>query len=440
MDHELPDALFAVPDGDAGTGLVVALSGGLDSSVLLHRLAAQPAIRARGLRALHVHHGLHADADAWADHCGAVCAALGVSLDVRRVEVARDSGLGLEAAARAARREAFTESLAAGEVLVLAHHQDDQAETFLLRALRASGPEGLAAMRPWRRFAGGWMWRPLLDQPRAVLEAWAREHDLAWIEDPSNLDPVHDRGFLRRELMPLLRQRWPGADAAFGRSAALCAGAAEFLAEGDAGGLDALLVADGAGTGLPIHALRALPRARLARLLRAWTAREGLAPLPGSGIDAIAGLLDAREDGDATYRWADACVRAWGGRLHALPLAALEPLPAGWQRDWDGSVPLPLPLPGGGSLALEGATAFTAPLRVHARQGGERLRLPGRAHHHALKQLLQEAGVPPWQRARMPLLSSTDGELLAAGDRLLSATLHDWLQARGARLRWRDLA
>src|SRR5690606_29045284 len=127
--------------------------------------AARPALRGRGLRALHVHHGLHPDADAWAAHCEAACAALQVPLAVERVLVERASGLGLEAAARGARRAAFARALGEGEVLALAHHRDDQAETFLLRALRASGPDGLAAMRPWLRFAGGWMWRPLLEQP-----------------------------------------------------------------------------------------------------------------------------------------------------------------------------------------------------------------------------------------------------------------------------------
>ncbi|HEY4528819.1 MAG TPA: tRNA lysidine(34) synthetase TilS, partial [Luteimonas sp.] len=223
MDHALSDALFDVPCGDGTAGIVVALSGGLDSTVLLHRLAARPELRRRGLRAIHVHHGLHADADAWAGHCGQACAALGVPLRVLRVAVPRDSGFGPEGAARSARQAAFADALDADEVLALAHHLDDQAETFLLRALRASGPDGLAAMRPWRRFGPGWMWRPLLQQPRARIEAWARAHGLAWIEDPANADPAHARSLLRHRVMPLLRSHWPGADAAFARSAAFCA-------------------------------------------------------------------------------------------------------------------------------------------------------------------------------------------------------------------------
>ena len=107
-----------------------------------------------------------------------------------------------------------------------------------------------------------------------------------------------------------------------------------------------------------------------------------------------------------------------------------------WATTWDGSAPLPLP--GGGALRLDGAERFEMPVRVHARRGGERIRLPGRDHHHALKQVLQDRGVPPWERERLPLLSDADGALLAAGDRVLSGTLQAWLDARGARLDWDD--
>lgn len=442
MDDATPLRLSALPAGAGDAPVAVALSGGLDSRALLQLLAEDAAIRARGLRALHVHHGLHPDADAWTARCVAACEALGLPCRVLWVTVDRESGLGLEGAAREARFAALAEALGDGEVLALAHHRDDQAETFLLRALRASGPEGLAAMRPWRRFARGWMWRPLLEQPRARIEAWAHARGLDWIEDPANADPAHDRTHLRRRVLPLLRERWPTADAALARSAALCADAADLLHERDVEALDALLGdgdpgdGDAAPTSLPVAALAALPAPRRARALRAWARALGLPPLPAAGVDAIDGLLAARSDGDGEFRWSGARVRSWRGRLHAVPPAAQAP--ADWTLEWDGR--RPLALPGGGSLELEGAEAFDTPLRVHPRRGGERLRLPGRAHTHALKQLLQEAGIPPWQRARLPLLSDADGRLLAAGDRLLAAPLQAWLEARGARLRWRDLA
>src|SRR5690606_6925923 len=274
-------------------------------------------------------------------------------------------------------------------------------------------------------------------QPRARLEAWARAHGLSWIEDPANADPAHARSLLRQAVMPLLRSRWPGADAALARSAALSGEAADLLADDDSAALDALLAPAGSGAQrLPLDTLAALSPPRRARLLRAWAARLGLPPLPGPGITAIEALSRARGDGAPEYQWAGARVRAWRGHLYAVPAAA--PLPAGWSRLWDGREPLQLP--DGGRLALEGAEAFEAPLRAHPRQGGERMRMPGRAHSHALKHLLQESDCPPWVRQRMPLLSDSDGRVLAAGDRLVSAALDAWLRERGARLRWHDMA
>ena len=444
MIEAAPLQLSALPAEAASAPVAVALSGGLDSSALLHLLAGDAAIRSRGLRALHVHHGLHPDADAWAAHCVAACAALGLTCTVLHVDVDRDGGLGLEGAARDARRRALAGALHASEALALGHHRDDQAETFLLRALRASGPEGLASMRPWRRFGPGWMWRPLLGEPRVRIEAWARRHGVQWIEDPANAAPSHDRNYLRHRLLPLLRERWPSADAALARSAALCADASGLLHMHDVDMLDTLLdparAPDGdegpdTAASLPIAALGALPATERARALRAWIAGLDLPPLPGGGIEAIEHLFAARGDGEAEFRWAGACIRAWRGRLHAMP-ATLPP--HDWTLEWDGRGALALP--GGGSLALEGADAFEHPLRVHLRRGGERMVLPGRRHSHALKHLLQDAGVPPWLRSRIPLLADSDGRLLAAGDRLLAAPFHDWLDSRGARLRWRDFA
>ncbi|HTL14699.1 MAG TPA: tRNA lysidine(34) synthetase TilS, partial [Thermomonas sp.] len=258
-----------------GRPVLLGYSGGLDSGVLLHLLAADPRIRASGLRALHVHHGLHPDADAWAAHCRAACEGLRVPLEVVRVRVDRDAGLGPEGAAREARHGAFAAALGEGEVLALAHHRDDQAETLLLRALRGAGVDGLAAMRRERAFARGLLWRPLLDAPRAALLAYARAHGLRWIEDPGNAGTDPDRNFLRHAVFPLLRDRWPHAADALARSAALCAEAADLLAAGDAAALEA--VRRGADT-LDVPGLLALPAPRRARVLRRWVAELGLPP------------------------------------------------------------------------------------------------------------------------------------------------------------------
>jgi tRNA(Ile)-lysidine synthase len=436
MSDVLPAGFIAMPRADgAARAVLVGLSGGLDSVVLLHLLAAQPSIRATGLRAIHVHHGLQAAANDWAAHCHALCDALGIPLQAMQVEVARDAGSGLEAAARESRRAAFADALRDDEVLALAHHRDDQAETFLLRALRASGPDGLAAMRPWQRFATGWLWRPLLGVPRARLLAHAQERGLRWIDDPSNDDTAHDRNFLRHRVLPLLRERWGTADAALARSATLAAEAGVLLADGDDGALALAHTLD--PQVLRIAALEVLPIARRARVLRRWIATLGLPPLPAQGIARIeADLMAAAADDDATFQWHGAVVRRWRDLLHAGPRR--EPLPSSWRVRWDGRGALLLPT--GAQLRLEGADAFDAALQVHARQGGERIRLPGRAHSHALKHVLQAFGVPPWQREQLPLLSDATGTLLAAGDLVLSAPLDGWLRTHRARLAWQSRA
>ena len=407
--------------------ILLALSGGLDSSVLLHLLAHSP-LREHGLRAIHVHHGLHPDADTWAAHCATFCASLNVPLVAVRVQVT-DNGEGPEAAARTARYAAFERELRDGEILALAQHRDDQAETFLLRALRGSGPDGLGAMRPWRAFGRGWLWRPLLAQPRAELHAYASEQDLRWIEDPANADERFDRNFLRQRVLPLLRERWPQADASFAHSAALSAEVADAFARIDDAALDAMIDDDT----LPCDALRAMPADARARLLRRWVRGLGLPPLPADGLRRIESeLLPAAEDRVPHYDWHGARIVRWRGRLHAFRNE--HDWPADWQRDWDGAEPLSLP--DGSTLALEDVAQFDSIVQVRARRGGDRIALPGRTHSHSLKHIMQERGLPPWQRARLPLLFAANGMLLAAGDHLLSATLDAWLHERNARLAW----
>lgn len=415
--------------------VLVAWSGGLDSTVLLHLLAQDAEVRGRGLRALHVHHGLHPEADAWAAHCEMLAQAWSLPLTVVRVDVPRDRGLGLEAAARQARRAAFAAELRDGECLALAQHRDDQAETFLLRALRASGPDGLAAMRPWRAFANGWMWRPLLDTSRAALLAHADTHDLRWIEDPSNADPGFDRNFLRLQVMPLLRERWPHADAALARAAQLSAEASDILGERD--GAILASVREEVGSGLSIAALRLLSPARRARLYRHWVSTLGWPPLPAEGIARIeTDLLAPGEEAHDRlpgFAWHGVEIRRWRDALHAVD--GNHDLPKDWSCTWDGSAPLALP--NGDTLRLEGVARFPTPLRVHARQGGERILLPERGpRHHSLKHVLQEMDIAPWHRSRMPLLSTDDGTLLAAGDRIRSAGFDLWMQAQDAWLVW----
>ena len=412
--------------------LLIAFSGGLDSTVLLHALSLDPAMRTSGLRAIHVHHGLQDAADDWAAHCARFCGSIGVPLSTIKVSVDRGSGDGLEAAARKARYGAFETALAAGEVLVTAHHRDDQAETFLLRALRGSGPDGLAAMRRLRGFATSLHWRPLLETPRDELLAYANRHGLSWLDDPSNEDMRHDRNFVRQRILPLLRERWPQADASFARSAVLNADAVELLDQEDALALATARSID--PRALSASALLELRAPRRARVLRRWIESLGFPPLPGEGVARIeSDLLQARVDARARFVWRDVVIERWRDLLHAQ--RRREPLLAGWSVAWDGK--RPLPLPGGDSLELVGTDALPSPCRVSARRGGERILLPGRTHSHALKNVLQELGVPPWEREALPLVHDHAGELAAISDFAYSATFDDWLREKGARLHWR---
>ncbi|HEY8508783.1 MAG TPA: tRNA lysidine(34) synthetase TilS, partial [Steroidobacteraceae bacterium] len=208
--------------------LCVALSGGVDSSVLLAALAEGKQTR-RNLRAIHIEHGLHPDAPRWSAHCSALAKKLGVPLEVHRIRVTHTRGTSLEESARRARYALLESLLRRDEVLLTAHHADDQLETVLLQLLRGAGLPGLAAMADIAPFGPGWLARPLLSRTRAEIETWARAHDLEWVEDETNADERFDRNYLRRRVLPLLRERWPGAAAAVSRSARHAAEAQRLL-------------------------------------------------------------------------------------------------------------------------------------------------------------------------------------------------------------------
>ncbi|HET7359963.1 MAG TPA: tRNA lysidine(34) synthetase TilS [Rhodanobacteraceae bacterium] len=411
---------------DPSAALCVAFSGGGDSSALLHALAGLPAARARGLRAAHVDHRLHADSARWAAHCRDFCASLQVPLTVTAVTVARDRGHGVEAAAREARYAALAEILGAGETLVLAHHRDDQAETVLLKLLRGAGPEGLGGMRERRPLGAGWLWRPLLELPRSALRAHARAHALGCIEDPSNASPELARSFLRTRILPPLREHWPQADRVLAHAARLNRCASDYLDMQSRAALGALRgEADAtldAGGWLGLHeALRA-------PVLERWLRGRGLPP-PNMAqrAELERQARDAAADRVPRVAWPGAEVRLWRGRLHAF--APAPPPPPGWRATWHGEA---LELPGGGRLQwtpLPTAGDALPAIDVRLGESGVRLRPAGDRHTRELRDLFQRAGVPPWRRPRCPLLYDAAGTLLAvadlyrtqAGDALFSA-------------------
>jgi len=420
----------------------VAFSGGLDSHVLLHVLGAERQRLPGALGAVHVDHGLHPDSGDWARHCTAVCAQLEVPLVTLAGHVRRGAGESPEAAAREARYRALGRWLPAGAVLLTAHHQDDQAETLVLQLLRGAGPHGLAAMAAAAPFANGWLGRPLLPESRAHLTEYARNHDLVWIDDPSNLDPGFDRNRLRREIFPLLRERWPALGATLARSAGHQAEAAALLDELAAE--DAARAQRSAGTTLSVSVLRELPGPRRRNLLRYWLRRRGLRPPSSARLARMEhDLLTERADGQPCVAWAKVQVRRYRDRLYVTE--RLSPPDPRARMHWQPPTPLSLPRAGGvlEALPARGQGLAVACLRGAAveigfRRGGERLRPAGRGGRHALKKLLQERGIPPWERERLPLVF-VDGELAAVAGQWVCEGFQAEGDAEGLCLCWSRL-
>ena len=293
----------------------VAFSGGIDSTALLHQLARARTFESFSIQALHVHHGLSPNANAWARHCRSVCAALNVPLRVRRVGVSRTPRTSLEEEARRARYAAF-EAVRA-DVIALAHHADDQAETVLLQLLRGAGPKGLAGMAPLKPLSTKGLgrillWRPLLDCTRAELESYAQREELESIADESNADDRFKRNFIRRHVMPLLKQAFPAAALTLARAARHLAGASELI---DALA-DADLAAAAEGRNLNVDPLKSLSDARLKNALRRWLDRSGLRQPSEARLGAlIKAVRDSSNDTRLTWVHEDRIVRRHKGVL-----------------------------------------------------------------------------------------------------------------------------
>jgi tRNA(Ile)-lysidine synthase len=396
----------------------VAFSGGLDSTVLTYALRELCAeFEQARLRAIHVNHGLHADAATWAAQCERVASALDVPLEVVEVVVDRDSGEGTEAAARRSRYAAFAASLAPGETLLTAHHADDQVETFLLRLLRGSGVRGLSSIAVRSPFGPGELLRPLLGVSRDELEAFGRARGLDWIEDPSNRDTGLDRNYLRHEVVPVLMRRWPGLRTAVGRSARLLGEAGTLLDE--EAERDAALVMR--GDLLDLEALSRLDASRRRNFVRYVLHSRGMLPPSEARLRAgLDQLLTARGDRQPAMVWSGGQIRRYRGRLYVLNnsfASECERVDLSEQFAWDVRAALDLgPLRGRLRFAVGAdAPAIDANLSVRFRRGGERGLAADGAHHAKLKKIFQSRGVVPWMRAHVPLIFAGD-ELLAAGD------------------------
>jgi tRNA(Ile)-lysidine synthase len=390
----------------------VAYSGGLDSSVLLHAMASLRDRLGAPLAALSLDHGLHADSEMWLEHCQAVCRTLGIPLTRHCLALRPTVGVSLEAQAREARLGAYRGTIAAGELLLTAHHQDDQAETLLLQLLRGGGLRGLAAMPELAPLPPAWLGRPLLGWTRSDLLAYAESHQVSWVDDPSNADASFDRNYLRHRVLPLLSARWPGCAATLSRSARNCAEAQTLI--------DRLVAEEikrvrGTRPGtLSTTALGGLDPPLQRALLRHWIGEQGYSIPDRRHLQRVLGeVLSAAPDRMPLVAWKGAEVRRFRDELFVLE--PLPPPPGKLALSWNTAGPLRLPAGLGELTCLMPGDDSGRTLRVRFHVSGLRCRVRSRASSQRLSRLFQAHGVPPWLRAYVPLVFDEERLVAVAG-------------------------
>lgn len=379
--------------------LWVAFSGGADSTALLHLVAA--ANYSSPVRALHINHGLQDESAKWARQCEKTAHELGVPCDVIRVSVADNAGNGLEAAAREARYEAFASVLEPGDALLLAQHQDDQAETLVLQLMRGGGSAGQAGMPACRAFGAGWLVRPLLPWSRESIAGYVKSNSLSFIRDPHNFDLQFDRVFVRETVLPLLRSRWPQASAGLSRSARQ---AGEDLAlVRTLAGADLHRVQDRSGR-LCVAQLTTLALRRQRAVLREWVRSKDWLMPPAKRLDAFLHALATAQTGSKTQlHWDAGDIRFFSGSLYLVePIDSVTDKVLRWT---DNELQLP------GQLGCLRRHSPKDALEVRFRQGGESMQTNGKVRR-PVKDILREAGIVPWYRSHVPLVYR-DKELVA---------------------------
>ena len=385
--------------------LLLGLSGGLDSCVLLHLLAQARAAMPFELQAMHVHHGISPNADSWATFCQAQCAALNVPLTIMKVQLDEQSKLGLEGQARQLRYDALFNNALQADFVLSAHHQDDQAETLLLQLFRGAGLKGLASMAAAderRRLL-----RPLLNVPRSSLEAYAKQHSINWCEDESNSNTQYERNFIRHDVLPLLSTRNPAIKQALARTAAHAAEASDLL--NDLAALDAEHLLE--NNGLCTQGLADLDAARAKNALRWWLAKQEVR-MPS--VDALSEmhqqLMTAKADANIDISLQLKNQQAIKLKRYQQRAYLVEPaVTASFDLVWNGEAQLDLPNGSkllfsqvhGSGLALK---MGMSKLRISQRNGGENFKPSALRPTRTLKHLLQEANIPPWQRENLPLV------------------------------------
>lgn len=388
----------------------IAYSGGLDSTVLLYLASQLPAY---AFKAIHIHHGLQPEADAWVVHCESTAKGLGIPLVVEYLHLQALTGLSLEAQAREGRYACFAKHMQSGDVILTAHHQDDQAETLLLQLTRGAGPPGLAAMPPSRPFHTGMLVRPCLGVSRDALLALATKAGLRWVEDTTNACTDYSRNFMRHAIMPVLKSRWPSMASTLARSAQHCAESQTLLS--DLLSQPLMQAAGRSPKALSVSALNRHSAIYQKALLREWIMQAGHEP-PSTKklVTILSTVLTAAWDKSPCVSFGAVSVRRHKDDLH---LVRNHPVDPHFTTVFD--LKQTLPLPNETSLHVKpgqgvGLRATLGPLTVKYRQGGEMIALAGRGRQ-SLKNVFQAADVLPWERACWPLLYVGDTLVGVAG-------------------------
>lgn len=386
--------------------LYIAYSGGVDSHVLLHLCASIKALKDK-ITAVYVHHGLQIGADAWAGHCETVSEALGVDFLLLQVNATASRGESPEDAARNARYNALKSLLGVDDVLLVAQHREDQLETVLMQLFRGSGLRGLSGMPESMPFGRGVLIRPLLNAAKTAVNEYAKIHQLSWIEDPTNQQCDFDRNYLRNEILPGLRQRWPGIDKTVARSAQHCADAQQLIGEWTGDLFDPAYDPD--DQTLDMARLAALTPNQRNWVLRQWFAVLCLKPPRKAVLQAIVEqVLKARDDANPEIQNQGHFIRRYRQKLFCLAAERLQKEPA--DKVWRAQDSY-LQMANGYTLSrVESASGISqrlwqsAKVTVSNRQGGEKIKLRGRGGHYDLKKLYQQAGIPPWERETRPMV------------------------------------
>jgi tRNA(Ile)-lysidine synthase len=375
----------------------IALSGGVDSVVLLHLLATR--FSHLSLHAIHINHQLLPEAQQWENHCRKICKQLQVSLKIIRINIKRKAGESLEAIAREQRYAAFAKVMRKNDVIVTAHHQDDQAETVLLQLFRGAGLRGVSAMPTVSTFADGYLLRPLLTFTRDELHFYANTQQLKWIDDPSNLLQHFDRNFLRHCIFPLLKQRWPQLDRILARFAKHCAEQEKLLQLHASH--DYLNCHGEYLNTLAISNLLRLSSTQQQHVLRYFFQQCHLPSPPEKLLRELQqSLLIAKADATPAVHWNTITFRRYRNHLFLanMPTASrqshdkilLTTDELAWCKK---HIPFRLSSP---------------KVKIKFRHGGERFTPTGKKHSRPVKKLFQEWKIPPWQRDQIPLIYYND--------------------------------